>query len=224
MFHLTAFPTPGTTLTTRSDEQGDFALAGLPSGRHELVVTGEGYQPVRVENVEIEAGQLAWLPPQQLQRTGNLELLEPFVVQGRSVRMRPLDDSAALLGPRRATGNLDLPRTMNDALPYTIYTREQITRSGVVALNEFLQRVVLEGEAATQPPEQSGSFSLNEGFAGSSNLKLSDSFLCCVKQPSRTNNPSFIVVVRRHFKQRCPSMNRNRSNFSKPTFSQEVDR
>ncbi len=163
---------PGTSLTTRSNDQGEFVLAGLPSGRHELVLTGEGYQPVRIEKVEIEAGQLAWLPPQQLKRTASLELLEPFVVQGRSVRMRPLDDSAELLGPRRATGNLDLPRTMQDALPYTIYTRDQITRSGVVALNEFLQRVVLEGEAATQPPEQSGSFSLNEGFAGSSNLKL----------------------------------------------------
>lgn len=163
---------PGTTLAARSNEQGDFTLPGIGPGRHELVVTGEGYQPVRIEGVEIEAGQLAWLPRQRLKRVGKLELLEPFIVQGRSVRMRPLDDSAALLGPRRATGNLDLPRTINDALPYAIYTREQITRSGVVALNEFLQRVVLEGSATTQPPEQSGSFSLDEGFAGSANLRL----------------------------------------------------
>jgi outer membrane receptor protein involved in Fe transport len=101
-----------------------------------------------------------------------LERLEPYIVQGRSVRMRPLDDSAALLGPRRATGNLDLPRSENDALPFAIYTREQITRSGVIALNEFLQRAVLEGDAATRPPEQSGSFNFADGFAGSSNLRL----------------------------------------------------
>jgi iron complex outermembrane receptor protein len=163
---------PGSTLATRSNENGDFTLAGIPPGRHELVVTGEGYQPVRLEGVEIEAGQLAWLPPQHLKRAGALQMLEPFVVQGRSVRMRPLDDSAELLGPRRAAGNLDLPRTIDDVLPYNIYTREQITHSGVVALNEFLQRVVLEGSAATQPPEQNGSFDLRNGFAGSSNLKL----------------------------------------------------
>lgn len=163
---------PGTSLSTRSDERGEFTLAGISPGQHEVVITGDGFRPTRLENVEVESGQLAWLPVQHLKRAGALEALETFVVQGRSIRMRPLDDSAELLGPRRATGNLDLPRTVNDALPYTIYTREQITRSGVVALNEFLQRVVLEGSATTQPPEQSGSFSMEEGFAGSSNLKL----------------------------------------------------
>ncbi len=162
----------GTRLSTRSDAGGGFTLAGVPPGRHGLIVSGEGYQPVQVEGVEVEAGLLAWLPDQQLQPARTLELLEPFIVQGRSVRMRPLDDSAALLGPRRATGNLDLPRSENDALPYAIYTREQITRSGVIVLNEFLQRVILESDAATRPPEQSGSFGAREGLAGSSNLKL----------------------------------------------------
>ncbi len=162
----------GTRLSTRSNPEGGFTLAGVPPGRHELIITGEGYQPVQVEGVEIEAGQLAWLPAQQMQPARTLELLEPFIVQGRSIRMRPLDDSAALLGPRRATGNLDLPRSENDALPYAIYTREQITRSGVIVLNEFLQRVILESDAATRPPEQSGSFGAREGLAGSANLKL----------------------------------------------------
>jgi iron complex outermembrane receptor protein len=162
----------GTRLSVRSNAQGEYLLAGVPPGRHELIVTGEGYQPVQLEGVEVEAGRRAWLPAQRLQPAGSLELLEPYIVKGRSIRMRPLDDSAALLGPRYATGNLDLPRSVNDALPYAIYTREQITRSGVVALNEFLQRVVLEGDAATRPPEQSGSFDLSQGFAGSSNLKL----------------------------------------------------
>jgi iron complex outermembrane receptor protein len=162
----------GTRLSTHSDAAGEFILAGVPPGRHELFVAGEGYQPMKLQDVEIEAGQLSWLPAQQLQPARELERLEPYIVQGRSVRMRPLDDSAALLGPRRATGNLDLPRTANDALPFALYTREQITRSGVVALNEFLQRAVLESDASTRPPEQSGSFSPTAGFAGSANLKL----------------------------------------------------
>ena len=39
-----------------------------------------------------------------------------------------------------AAGNLDLPRSEDDAHPYTIYGRGDIQRSGVVNLNEFLQR------------------------------------------------------------------------------------
>src|SRR6185369_14299841 len=96
----------GTRLSTRSDPAGEFTLAGVPPGRRELFVTGEGFQPMQLQDVEIESGQLAWLPPQRLQPARELERLEPYVVQGRSVRMRPLDDSAALLGPRRATGDL----------------------------------------------------------------------------------------------------------------------
>ncbi|MBK9990231.1 MAG: hypothetical protein IPP19_05730 [Verrucomicrobia bacterium] len=37
-------------------------------------------------------------------------------------------------------GNLGLPRTRDGALPYRIYNREQLERSGVVNLNAFLQR------------------------------------------------------------------------------------
>ena len=69
-----------------------------------------------------------------------------------------------------ATGNLDLPRTVNDALPYEIYDRAQIARSGVIDLNEFLQRVVLESDAGIHPPEQNGA---QDSFvAGSTNLNL----------------------------------------------------
>jgi len=162
----------GTRLSTRTDREGEFILTNLPAGRQTLIVKGEGYHPVQLAGVEVESGQMSWLPAQHLKAARDLELLEPYVVQGRSVRMRPLDDSAALLGPRRATGNLDLPRTENDALPFELYTREQITRSGVVGLNEFLQRVVLEGNATAQPPEQNASFNLQDSLAGSANLNL----------------------------------------------------
>lgn len=163
--------TPGRR-STNGDNDGNFTFQPVPPGAYRLVATAPGFQPLRVDRVLIEAGRELTLPPQSLLPSEELTQLEPFVVRDKSIRMKLLDDSAALLGPRRATGNLDLPRTENDALPYTIYTRDQITRSGVVALNEFLQRVILEGESATRPPEQSASFDSQEGFAGSSNLKL----------------------------------------------------
>ncbi len=162
----------GTRLAAVTDTGGQFHFASVPAGRHQLFAHAAGWQPLRIDNIEVEAGRISQLADQRFQPARELETLEPYIVQGRSARLRPLDDSAALLGPRRATGNLDLPRGENDALPYTIYTREQITRSGVVALNEFLQRAILEGDAAARPPEQSGAFDLNQGIAGSTNLKL----------------------------------------------------
>lgn len=162
----------GTRLSATTDAAGRFSFASVPAGRQQLFATAPGCHPLRIENIEVEAGRISKLDDQRFQAARELETLEPYIVQGRSARLRPLDDSAALLGPRRATGNLDLPRGENDALPFAIYTREQITRSGVVALNEFLQRAILEGDAAARPPEQSGSFDLKQGLAGSTNLKL----------------------------------------------------
>jgi len=162
----------GSRLFANTDAAGRFSFAAVPPGKQQLFANAAGWHPLRIENVEVEAGRISKLDDQRLQPVRELEQLEPYIVQGRSARLRPIDDSAALLGPRRATGNLDLPRGADDALPFTIYTREQITRSGVVALNEFLQRAILEGDAATRPPEQSGSFDSKQAFAGSNNLRL----------------------------------------------------
>jgi len=37
-----------------------------------------------------------------------------------------------------------------------VYSRTQITRSGAVNLNEFIQRELLDSDAATQPPDENG--------------------------------------------------------------------
>jgi len=161
-----------TRRNTTSGPDGNFAFPAVPPGTYRLIAAAPGYQPLRMDRLQVQEGRELTLAPQTLLAAEEMTQLEPFVVRDKSIRMKLLDDSAALLGPRRATGNLDLPRSENDALPYAIYTRDQITRSGVVALNEFLQRVILESDAATRPPEQSTSFKPQDGFAGSSNLKL----------------------------------------------------
>lgn len=153
-----------------SDPDGGFVFPLVPPGSYRLAVTAPGYQPAQIDRVRVADGRETVLPPLALRPAEELTQLEPFVVRDRSIRMKLLDDSAALLGPRRATGNLDLPRRENDALPYTLFTRDQLIRSGVVDLNEFLQRAVLEGDAASASPEQNGAGS--GPVAGSANLNL----------------------------------------------------
>jgi len=168
-------PAPGvavaldeTRFRTRSNESGGFVFGAVPPGTYRLIARGAGYQPLQLGEVRVEGGRELALTPLTLQSAEELTQLEPFVVRERSIRMKLLDDSAALLGPRRATGNLDLPRGENDALPYTVLTRDQLTRSGVIDLNEFLRRTVLESDAASPTPEQAGGGSV----AGSTNLNL----------------------------------------------------
>lgn len=159
----------GTSLAAESDRAGQFSLRGVPAGSREIVVTAEGFQPQRLAGVAVEPSRITRLDTLRLEPAGETAVLDPFVVEAHDARLRLLDDSAALLGPRRATGNLDLPRTENEALPFAIYSREQLSRSGVVALNEFLQRVVLESDATASTPEQGG---FNGPVAGSTNLNL----------------------------------------------------
>jgi iron complex outermembrane recepter protein len=118
--------------------------------------------------VQVEANRVLALEPQTLRPASDLTQLDPYLVQGKADQRGFFDRSRTDL-PRTATSNLDLPRTQNDALPYAIYDRDQIIRSGVVSLNEFLQRAVLESDA-THSPEESGS---GDSFvASSTNLNL----------------------------------------------------
>ena len=91
--------------------------------------------------------------------------LPEVVVKARSeANVSPTDTSLV------AVGNLDLPRTENDALPFHVYVRDEITRSGAVNLDDFLRRQVLESDATQLPLDESGG---QAGFLdGSTNLNL----------------------------------------------------
>lgn len=156
--------------STRTDDRGDFQFSELPTGTHSLQAFAPSYRTITISGVRIEAGKLRTLRSNTLQPTDDLVQLEPYIVQGHTAYLRPFDHSQTHDAPRTAAGNLDIPRSENAALPYVVYDREQIARSGVVDLNEFLQRAVLESSAGTLPPEQDGgSASFN---SGSLNLNL----------------------------------------------------
>jgi outer membrane receptor protein involved in Fe transport len=159
-----------TRFAARSGIDGEFEISGVAPGAYSLVARAEGFQPLQVLGLQVDPEQVLTLSTQTFQQIDDPARLAPFLVKDRTTRRDPFDRSEAELGPRTAGSNLDLARTENDALPFNIYNRDQIARSGVVNLNEFLQRELLDADAATRPPEQDGTA---QAFAaGSTNLNL----------------------------------------------------
>ena len=160
----------GTLRTATTDRHGGFAFTGLPPGTYQLVAASPGRRPLQVVDITVAAGSVTQLEPQIMPGADELTRLEPYVVQGRSANLRPFDHSQTLGTQLRAAGNIDLPRSENGPLPYLIYDREQLSRSGVVDLNDFLQRELLESDAATHPP--GSGVSPAQFITGSTNLNL----------------------------------------------------
>jgi iron complex outermembrane receptor protein len=161
--------------TALTDERGEFAFEAVPPGVYRVVAAANGYQTVLVSgDARVESGHRLVLEPQTIRTGYEPTRLDPVVVEGRSDHAPRFAEDPTGATTQVATGNLDLPRTPNDALPYTVFTREQISRSGMVNLNEFLQRNVLDSDAVTRPPEQQPGMDRNlDSFsAGSANLKL----------------------------------------------------
>ena len=162
---------PDAQLAATTDDRGAFLFPAVPSGLHQLAASGTGFRSLRMTGLLVATGRTLTVETQSLQAADEtITRLDPFVVEGQQQRLGAVARGEALLIPRTAGGNLDLPRTQDGALPYHIYNREQIERSGVVNLNAFLQRELLDSDAATSPPEQSGQ--LGAFASGSSNVNL----------------------------------------------------
>lgn len=161
----------GTRFTATTDRAGAFIFPALPVGTYTVVASGTGFHPLQITGVAIEPGRTLALDPQTLRPASDLTRLEAVVVQGSSAGLRPFDRGQRSDAPRVAAGNLDLPRTEDDVLPYAVYDRQQIARSGVVSLSEFLAREVVDSDATSRPPEQTAGADL-ASVTGSTNLNL----------------------------------------------------
>ncbi|RXK55270.1 hypothetical protein ESB00_05065 [Oleiharenicola lentus] len=157
----------GTRLRTTTDSNGAFVFPTVAPGTHRLFAGGPGYQLLEQTGLAVETGSALDLGSLRLRAAADITVLDPYVVTERNDRL-PIGEGVGA-APRRAAGNLDLPRTADNALPFTVFNREQIVRSGVVQLNEFLQRELLESNT-TQPPEQDST--QGSIISGSSNLQL----------------------------------------------------
>jgi len=161
---------PTTHLSTFTDESGAFAFNSLRAGTYRLAASARGYQPLDVEDVQVVAGRILTLQTLTIKMSTNPSELEPFVVEAKSALPGPLMETEPIPAPRTAIGDLDQPRTETAALGYTVFTRDQIARSGVVNLNEFLQLQILDSDATTLPPEDNAS--VGSFISGSSNLNF----------------------------------------------------
>ena len=161
---------PRVRLSETTDARGEFAFTAVPPGVYEVVAAGEGYDSLEFGRARIDAAKTVTLPARTIQFTGDPSRLAPYVVETRIDRARFSDRDELHTPPREATGNLDLVRTQNDAINFTIYDRDQISRSGVVSLNEFLQRELLDANSAARSAEQDATADLFK--TGSTNLSL----------------------------------------------------
>lgn len=157
-------------LSAVSDGDGNFSFQSVPSGTYRLVASAPGFQPLQINGVTVVAGRSLALDPYVMEALREPGQLEPFVVEAKSARAGPLVEFDAEPMPRTAIGDIDEQRSENDALDYVVMNRDQIARSGVVDLNEFLQREILDNNAATLPPERNGTASAFQ--SGSTNLEL----------------------------------------------------
>ena len=154
-------------VTTKGD--GAFEFADVAPGTHRVIASAPGYSPAHLGDAQIESGSVVTLEHELQLPSNEPQRLDPYIVEGTAAPSS-FDRKSIPPGPRTATGNLDLHRDENGALPFLTYDREQITRSGVVNLNEFLQRELLDTDAASRPPEQNGDEKTY--ITGSTNLGL----------------------------------------------------
>lgn len=158
----------GTRLSETTDRGGGFRFTGVAPGTYTLLAQGEGLRPIQWPDLEILPGATLDLAVETMQEASDLTLLEPLIISAKAMPQSMAERTPIM--PLTATGNLDLPRSEDDALPFRIYERARIVRSGVVNLNDYLRRELLDSDASTLPPEQDGN---RESFlAGSSNLNL----------------------------------------------------
>jgi len=165
---LVAFSSLGLSAVT--DASGVFEFPTVPAGSFELAAVAAGFQPLEVPDVRVTAGLSLTLGDLTMSAASDPSKLEPFVVEARSASYGPLDRVESGPMPRTAIGDVDQPRSENGPLDYTVFTREQIARSGVVDVNEFLQREILDSDATKLPPERSGGAS--SFVSGSDNLNM----------------------------------------------------
>lgn len=159
-----------TNQSVATDNEGRFTFASILPGTYQLTARGPNFRPLILTDVKVGANRLTSLKSQMLQPAGEVIQLEPYFVKATSNRVWPGGHDYGVLPLRVAAGNLDLPRTVDDALAFQIYSREQLTRSGVVNLNEFIQREVLDSNGATSTPgSQTGAQGI---FSGNTNLSL----------------------------------------------------
>ena len=103
-----------------TNRHGEYRFDDVPLGTYLIVARREGFHPLHINNARVTAELRTYLAPAVLRPAHEATELAPVVVEGVLNRRGPLDPGPTIWGPRQAGGNLDLTRSLNDALPFLI--------------------------------------------------------------------------------------------------------
>jgi iron complex outermembrane receptor protein len=125
--------------SVETDKDGQFLFNAVAPGSHVLVASAEGYQPLHITDVVVRAGNELALSRERLHKPADsLTVLEPFVVRGQALTEL---DKYSVYGSKQKpfeAGNMDIPRSINDAKPFYMFEASVIEQSGATTVEEFL--------------------------------------------------------------------------------------
>ena len=151
---------------------GGYLFTAVVPGTYTLRAVGEGFSPLRITEVPVDAGQVtevgrrempilvadgkvqAGVETTQSHRETDIMKLDRFVVQGAN--RRAFTDA-----------NADVPRTENDVQPYRIITGEEMAFAGSLTVEDFLkEKLSMDGT------ERSNSQIYTGGIGTTSSISL----------------------------------------------------
>jgi outer membrane receptor protein involved in Fe transport len=128
--------------SAETDRFGAYFFPEMAAGNYMLVATASsGYRPLHITDVALKAGGELTLDRQQMSKPlGAVTLLDPIVARANAVTELEKIEVIGSKGRPFDGGNMDIPRTVNDAQPRFIFDAKTIDQSGAVDIGEFLQQ------------------------------------------------------------------------------------
>jgi iron complex outermembrane recepter protein len=160
-----------------TDRRGRFSLTDVPAGEHVLQVSAEGLQKTRVTDVNVRGGHRSTLSAITIpSRSAGLVQLEDYVVSAKKndgvIELDPYEVESSRARPF-VDGNIDLPRTINDAQPYYVFDARTMETSGAIDVGDFLKQRLTMNTVAQTNSQLLNRGSVRNGAAGTtSNIDL----------------------------------------------------
>jgi outer membrane receptor protein involved in Fe transport len=156
-----------------TDRSGRFRLEDMPAGAQSVVILADDYAPTRVTDVNARAGAVVTVGEVILKpRKEGVTKLEEYVVSAQKdvVELESLEVGASKIKPF-TDRNVDIPRGIDDAQPYYVFSSRSIEQSGATNVEDFLQKHLTMN---TNPRPNSylyGSFAAGTGVFSTVNLR-----------------------------------------------------
>lgn len=132
-----------TNQTVLTDKRGRFTFDEVPAGPQSLAITAEGMKNTKVTDVNVKAGHRLTLSTIAIPvvAAGAVQL-EDYIVSAKKndgvVELAPYEVQATKAQPF-SSANIDLTRTEDDVLPFSVYTAREIEQSGSMSVGEFFR-------------------------------------------------------------------------------------